>query len=382
MMRIRQDTAEPQLTLYTGLYKPEFNYEEFKENAFLRLKILRKVENNIKDTSLIKTVDEDLNTHFCLRLVCAQSKWALNWFVNQETQLFRHKIMANISDAKKFFLEKVWPHLNVQQNIEYTTIYNTKYSNTIKFTDKVLIHFTKCSDILPKRNNKLVNGYFELTDDVLISFLIEIFREHLDSEMINLYEKIIIDSDERLINLNKTLFTVANNDEPSAINDIMKSSHLFPLCIKGILQRLKTEKHLKYLDRQALCLFFKDIGMSLNECIEYFKTEFNCTTEKFNKEYLYYIRHNYGLEGKRANYHSFSCSKIIGYSNDRTHFGCPFINNHDFVKMSLDIEDLNKDAIKCCTKTGEKMIKKPFTQFFQSPADYFKILFKEENNIE
>ncbi|ELA42377.1 uncharacterized protein VICG_00475 [Vittaforma corneae ATCC 50505] len=377
MKRLKQDTSEPEITFYDSLNRATFNYEEFKENAHLRLKVLRRLENNIRDNISVKTAEEDLNSHFCLRLVCAQSKWSSNWFVVQETQLFKHKLLLNPSESRRFFLEKVWPHLNVTKYIEHSTVYDPDSHNMLNFTEKVKVHFTKCSDIIPKRTHNLNFGYFDIDDEVLVSFLTETFRKWLEKQMHELYEKTVIDSDERLINLNKMIFSTESSTEALAIGDIMKLSNLFPLCIKGILGRLKAQKHLKYQDRQTLCLFFKDIGMGLNECIEFFKSNFGCTHDQFNKEYLYNIRHNYGLEGKRANYHSFTCSRIIGFSNDGVSFGCPFVNNHDFVKLNSDIEDLNKDAVKCCGRVGAKVIGEELKNSFQTPADYFRILFKE-----
>lgn len=371
--------AGPTLSFYDHLRTEVFNNEEFKENAILRLKILRKVENGINDFSQITTVDQDLNTHFCLRLIAAQSSWTIKWFVTMETKLFSFRIGQDLNAMKHFFLEKIWPHLNVTENIEYDTAYSPDYQNRKVFVDKMPIHFSKCSDILPRRTQKLHLGYFKINDEVMVSFLAETFKKWLETQMNELYEKIAIESDERLIKYNHSMFSAPESNAESRIGNVMSKSELFPLCIKGILERLKRQRHLKYNDRQTLCLFLKDIGMELNECIDFFKKSFSCTPDKFNKEYLYSIRHNYGLEGKRANYTSHPCTRIIGSSKDGSSFGCPFINNHDFVKMNSDIEDLDRDAIKCCGNVGKNLIGKELEKVFYSPADYFRLLYKEKN---
>jgi DNA primase large subunit len=48
--------------------------------------------------------------------------------------------------------------------------------------------------------------------------------------------------------------------------------------------------------------------------------------DKFEKEYAYNIRYNYGKEGKGIDYSPMSCTKIIqgiGPGSDE-HHGCPF----------------------------------------------------------
>lgn len=372
------DPQSYELTLYDNLSIEEINYEDFKKRAFDRLSMLRKVENKVYCTDSKLSKIDDIVSHFCLKLVSVQSRWSLRWFVNLETQLFKHRLNENHSRAKAFFLERIWPHLNLVKNIEYNTEYEPSYTNNVRFSDDVLFHFTTCSEILAKRSQKVKYGFFESTNDVLIVFMTELFRKRLELSMNSLYDKVIFESDERLLKLNQEIFTMSQSTSNNPIiGNILEIVNSYPPCIRGLIQNLKTKNHLKYNDRQVLCLFLKDIGMSLNDTISFFRSNFKCTPDQFNKEYLYSIRHNYGLEGKRANYSCFPCTKIIGMSNDNSCFGCPFVNNHDYVKSLGDIEDFDRDALKSCSKFCSKLIGKEPEKLHNSPAGFFKIVTSE-----
>ncbi len=68
--------------------------------------------------------------------------------------------------------------------------------------------------------------------------------------------------------------------------------------------------------------------MTMEESLVFFQREFTkiMTSEKFQKEYTYNIRHMYGKEGKRTNYTPYSCTKIILGTppNSGDHHGCPY----------------------------------------------------------
>lgn len=90
---------------------------------------------------------------------------------------------------------------------------------------------------------------------------------------------------------------------------------------------LKHDKHLKHFGRLQYGLFLKGIGLSVQDALVFWRTAFSTITDdKFNKEYAYNIRYNYGLEGSRKSYNPYSCMKIITGTlpSSGDHHGCPF----------------------------------------------------------
>lgn len=110
------------------------------------------------------------------------------------------------------------------------------------------------------------------------------------------------------------------------IDTLAKES--FPPCMKNIHEILRKEHHLRHYGRLYYGLFLKSIGLSLEDALNFFREEFikKTTPEKFQKEYAYNIRYNYGKEGRKVVGKAYGCTKII---NDNppgpadTH-GCPF----------------------------------------------------------
>ena len=68
------------------------------------------------------------------------------------------------------------------------------------------------------------------------------------------------------------------------------------------------------------------------------------TAEKWQKEYAYGIRYNYGLEGKRVNWSPHSCMKIISEpgtnANAGEHHGCPF-KSFDESQLRAQLQQMN-----------------------------------------
>lgn len=94
-------------------------------------------------------------------------------------------------------------------------------------------------------------------------------------------------------------------------------SSSFPLCMQHLHRSLRRDAHLKHFGRLQYSLFLKGIGLSLEECLVFWRSGFSkITDDQFNKEYRYNVRHVYGDVGgdgnRRGNgYSPFSCQKIL-----------------------------------------------------------------------
>ncbi|KRY26579.1 DNA primase large subunit [Trichinella spiralis] len=127
----------------------------------------------------------------------------------------------------------------------------------------------------------------------------------------------------------------------------------FPLCMRRLYDELKSAHHLRHGGRMQLGLFLKKIGLSLNESLKFWEYHFRpkIDAEKFQRQYAYSIRHNYGEEGKRADYVAYSCLKII--MNNPPGIGdfhgsrCPFKHcDAEHLQQLLKNCGIHKDDIK------------------------------------
>lgn len=109
-------------------------------------------------------------------------------------------------------------------------------------------------------------------------------------------------------------------------------SQFFPLCMRNLHVNLRKNNHLKHFGRLQYTLFLKGIGLSLEECILFWRQSFKGKTDdEFNSQYKYNIRHAYGEVGGDVNrrgrgYPPYSCQKILSDNNvgvGQSH-GCPY----------------------------------------------------------
>ena len=109
-------------------------------------------------------------------------------------------------------------------------------------------------------------------------------------------------------------------------------SHHFPLCMRNLHMQLRKNSHLKHYGRLQYTLFLKGIGLTLEDCLIFWRQAFKFITDDvFNKEYRYNVRHAYGDVGGDAirrgkGYSPMSCQKILTEhppGSGEAH-GCPY----------------------------------------------------------
>ena len=87
--------------------------------------------------------------------------------------------------------------------------------------------------------------------------------------------------------------------------------------MRNLHMTLRRNSHLKHFGRLQYTLFLKGLGLTLEDCLQFWRASFNkITDDVFNKEYRYNVRHAYGDVGGDSNrrgrgYAPFSCQKIL-----------------------------------------------------------------------
>ncbi|KAL9120512.1 MAG: hypothetical protein Q9187_002936, partial [Circinaria calcarea] len=133
-------------------------------------------------------------------------------------------------------------------------------------------------------------------------------------------------------------------------------SQHFPLCMRNLHSTLRKNSHLKYHGRLQYTLFLKGIGLTLDDCLIFWRHSFRLITDDtFNKEYRYNIRYAYGDVGGDATrrgrgYSPYSCQKILTESqpgSGQSH-GCPYrhfnIENLTTLLQATGVHD--RDVLK------------------------------------
>eukprot|EP01137_Pigoraptor_chileana_P008783 Opistho-2@56107 len=365
------------LQLYKVPPNEEITMETFEDLAIERVKLLRAVEvasirypkKNADYEALMREAVKkhmplselregneevcheerrrDHFSHFILRLAYCRTEDLRRWMLKQETDLFRHRLSTENSREIGDFL--------ASSGLKYVPIGTDKKNalhdklraagaflsdDDVDKEDYFSVPFEEALELVRSRKVYLENGMAYVPRRELAAIVSGAFRAVI-SEALAATERALpsMEEDDRLLPILQSVTKQGPEYSRKAsagkvtldqIDPLSRKA--FPLCMSMLHDNLRATHHLRHGGRLQYGLFLKAIGLTLEEALQFWQTEFTkvMAVDKFDKQYAYNIRHNYGKEGKRADYTPYSCMRIIMGTAPATgdHHGCPF-KHHD-----------------------------------------------------
>ncbi|KAG5249679.1 DNA primase [Salix suchowensis] len=411
--------AASTLPLYCSAPSLEVRLEDFELYAIDRLRVLKGISDGLsrgkQPEEMEKLVDDlwkehmgyplrsevtnkDIISHFVLRLVYCRTEELRKWFFPMRLLLmaeldlpYKPVTTAEFEGVK----EKL--HL-VARSIEFDTIFYK-------------VPFEEVPELVAGRRVFIYKGYAYVAMNQVVSLVATQFRGLLSKALVLTNRKwtstIREQEKDRLTPIVEALCTSYLGPDYSQpkefaevsikdVDQVAKSS--FPLCMRHLFE--KEDHHLKHGGRMQLGLFLKGVGLKLDDALAFWKAEFSqkVGAERFDKEYAYSIRHNYGREGKRTDYTPYSCQKIISSTPGvGDHHGCPYRHfSEENLKAALSKMGVNSGALEnvmdkvrnrhyqlACTLTFESIHGSSNDAGINHPNQYFSDsheIFKSKNN--
>jgi len=302
--------------------------------------------------------------------------------------LFRHRLdncAKRSSDGLRDFLARNEFDLDRVQGREKERLRDKLLSvpgspNPLEFnaTEYYRVPFVQALELVSKRECFVEKGFAYVPLGRIVSIVAAKFRATLSKSLAlaaGVFGQVANDESSRIGPLLKSMNSQYTG--PGAPNAVMDASgenaltaatvdalaaQSMPLCMQQLHVGLKRDHKLKHQGRLQYGLFLKGAGMPMEEHMLFFQREFTkiMTSEQFNKNYAYNIRHTHGKEGKRATYTPYNCMKIIFGNPPQTgveHHGCPY-KHYDDQNLSALLTKLkigglsDRDAIMAHKKEG------------------------------
>ena len=283
------------------------------------------------------------------RLAFCKTEEQRNWFLKYEAKAFLKRLLMDGSEFNEIIVNYLRKNGQKLEKVKASrgTIdwdnYTAALKNDVKYNSEMIFYateFENVTSLLPNRKYFLKDGFLYIPDYELPVCIQIIFKADLNKELIKTITKETkIASDPRIAKMLGKIrgwqsthgYASRKGKVEGKINvaDIDSlARQYYPHCARVLHNGLKANNHLKHDGRMQYGLYLKGVGLTLEESIAFWRIEFTkkMSTEAFQKKYLYNIRHNYGAEGKRADYVPWSCTKILNLPppTDGQYHGCPF----------------------------------------------------------
>ncbi|KAH0559918.1 hypothetical protein GP486_003565 [Trichoglossum hirsutum] len=371
---------EHRLNFYDSPPTSEITLEQFEQWAIDRLRILTEIEacsfrnktpaeaaahlepllkkylplssNSSQSSMLPIERQKDHYSHFILRLAFSRTEDLRRRFAKLETALFRMRLMQDDVKERESFVESLKPDWKTVGDEERATLVKElaavlrAYGEAGGGTGWFKLEWERVPELVESRRVLLKGGKAYVPAREQQSLVVAEFSSRLEKNL-ELTSRALprLDEDDRLTPILNHLS--AHFSTPAFLSSVSSDalgssvisaatiptlSQHFPLCMHHLQVTLATAHKLKHFGRLQYGLFLKGIGLSLDEALQFWRQSFsNMSTDEFNKDYRYNVRHLYGDVGGDANrrgggYSPYSCQKILSehHPNPGDVHGCPY----------------------------------------------------------
>jgi len=416
------------LSLYNTAPQAEITLEEFELYALDRLQVLRTIESlrlrgvkgdefRMKLEEVIATclpmtqgtveeVRKDQVSHFILRIAYCKTEDLRRWFLKHESELFRFRLERLDSGERAKFMEQSGlaydmvskeDVLRLKAQLQAVPIFSQQpgygqgaHTVEVTRTQFFRIPFTQALDLVAHRQVFLEAGFAYVPVERLVSIIVARFRSALSRGLLDAFGSMpYVLADGRIAPLVSNMakqytgkdFSETKSGDTINVNDLdMLADRSMPLCMRVLHKNLRSEHKLKHWGRLQYGLFLKGAGIGLEDAIQFWEREFTkiMTTDVFNKQYAYSIRHYFGKEGRRKDYTPFNCSKIIlgaGPGVGEYH-GCPY-RHYDEANLNRLLDRSGVGGVE-----REEMLKLAKGQHYQlACAKHFEVSHKGAESV-
>ncbi|KAM0327680.1 hypothetical protein ACHAQA_005974 [Verticillium albo-atrum] len=380
------------LNFYTDAPTADITLEQFEQWAIDRLRILAELEvcsfrnkspaevaahmkplldkflplesSSSQSSQLFAQRQKDHYSHFILRLAFASTEDLRRRFSRVESMLFRLRFNSDDLADRNSFVAGLeldwWETVTDDERKEFATelasMTPVRKAGNADDDTWFKVDWARVPELVEQRRVFLKGGKAFVPGREQASMVLGEFTQRLEKQL-ELTARALprLDEDDRLTpileHLSKNFITpdaaylsgtstAPLGAEISARNIDNLATH-FPACMSHLHRSFRRDAHLKHYGRLQYTLFLKGIGLSLEECLLFWRQGFrNITDDTFNKEYRYNVRHTYGDVGgdsirRGGGYSPFSCQKILTEhppGPGEAH-GCPY--------RHFDLENLN-----------------------------------------
>ncbi|EHA8588229.1 putative DNA primase large subunit [Cocos nucifera] len=349
----RKPTADgpPSLSLYRSAPSLEVRLEDFELYAIDRLRVLKGISDglsrgkkpeemeklvselwraNMRHQDASEVMNKDIISHFVLRLVYCRTEDLRKWFLSMETTLFRYRFRLESPESQRMLMAEFQLPYKALSSAEFETVKDKlgqvarsigqpSNAETIFFK----VPFEEVPELVASRRVFLLKGYAYVAMNQVVSLVVTQFRSNLSKALVltnrawHASQNMLTIEDQDIVwwcHAGMIVEALSNGylgpdySQPKEFAEIslkdidQLASSSFPLCMRHLFEKLREDHHLRHGGRMQLGLFLKGVGLKLDDALAFWKMEFSqkVGTERFDKEYAYTIRHNYGKEGKRT----------------------------------------------------------------------------------